>query len=275
MISPGFEGIRTSLRAALVLSSREVCVVLHMATLILAHGGKDGITLRPSSPAAFPHGFSRMVTGWVFAALSFVGFEGATTLGHEVREPRRLVSRATVVGVLAVGLPYVFSVWVEVIGLGPKATNALNGSDTPRPTLASMYARWVKWPVIIALVSSMCAVTIKSANGFARIVKTLDADGLLPKPLAFVDPKRHTPSRAMFLTGGFGIASALIVGAVSAGLGNPTGGSNVHGHLGFLLTLGIVLAYVLTNVVAVRHSLAAHRFNVLRHAVLALVGGGA
>jgi amino acid transporter len=274
MIFLGFEGIRTSLRLALILFSLEVCVVFLLAVLILAQGGKHGVNLHPFNPKASPHGFSGLVTGWVFAALSFVGFEGATTLGHEVREPKRLIPRAIILGTLGVGLLYVFCVWAEVIGLGPKATNSLTGADTPWTTLAQMYASWMKWPVIIASVSSMFAVMINSANGIARILNTMGTEGLLPKSLGFIDPKRHTPSRAIFLTGAFAIVSALVVGAVSGGLDNPIGGSNVYGYLGFLLTLGILPVYVLTNLSAAKHFYTEGRFNVLRHGVLPLLGAG-
>jgi amino acid transporter len=268
MIFLGFEGIRSSLRTALVLFSLEVAVVALLAVIIVLKGGHSGLTLHPFNPGASPHGFHGLVTGWVFAALSFVGFEAAATLGHEVREPRRLVPRAIMLSVLAVGALYVFCVWAEVIGLGPKATNALTGSSTPWTTLAATYASWMKWPVIIASVSSMFAVMLASANGISRILNTMGQEGLLPKPLAFINPKRLTPSRAVFLTGAFAIASALIVGAISGGLGSPVGGSNVYGYLGFLLTLGILPVYVLTNLAAGRHFLREGRFNFIRHGLL-------
>jgi amino acid transporter len=272
MIFLGFEGIRTSLRTALLLFSLEVLVVFLLAVLVLAHGGHSGISAHPFSPSASPHGFSGLVTGGVFAALSFVGFEGATMLGHEVREPRRTVPRAVLAGVVCVGLLYTFCIWAETLGLGTKATNALTGSDTPWTTLASTYASWMKWPVIIASVSSMFAVMINSANGIARILNTMGAEGLLPRQLGFIDPKRHTPSRAVFLTGGFAILLAIVVGLVSGGLGNPLGGSNVYGYLGFLLTLGILPVYVLTNLAAARHFYSAGRFDVVRHGVLPVAG---
>ena len=274
MIFLGFEGIRTSLRMALILFSLEVCVVFLLAVLVLAHGGKHGITLHPFDPGASPQGFHGLVVGWVFAALSFVGFEGATTLGHEVREPKRIIPRAVIVGTLFVGLLYVFCVWAEVVGLGPKATNALTGASTPWPNLATMYASWMKWPVIIASVSSMFAVMINSANGIARILNTMGSEGLLPKALGHIDSKRNTPSQAVFFTGAFSIIAALIVGAVSGGLGNAAGGSNVYGYLGFLLTLGILPVYVLTNLAAAKHFWTAGRFSVIRHGLLPLLGGG-
>ena len=61
-------------------------VVLLIAVIIVIKGGAHGLTLKPLSPSASPHGFKGLVTGFVFAALSFVGFEGASTL--ERRGPR-------------------------------------------------------------------------------------------------------------------------------------------------------------------------------------------
>jgi amino acid transporter len=274
MVFLGFEGIRTSLRTALILFSVEVFIVVLMAVIVVVNGGHSGLTLRPFNPGASPHGFHGLVTGFVFAALSFVGFEGATTLGHEVRDPKRVVPRAVMLSVLAVGGLYCFCIWAEVVGLGPKATNGLTGSSAPWTTLAATYASWMKWPVIIASVSSMFAVMINSANGISRILNTMGKENLLPKSLGYIDPKRMTPSRAVFFTGAFAIVSALIVGAISGGLGSPAGGSNVYGYLGFLLTLGILPVYVLTNLAAARHFASEGRFKLVRHGVLP-IGGGA
>ena len=274
MVFLAFEGIRSSLRTALILFSIEVAIVLLLAFIIVGHGGADGLTLHPLNPAASSHGFSGLTTGFVFAALSFVGFEAATTLGDETREPKRIVPKAVLLSVLAVGGLYVFCVWAEVIGLGGNTANTLDGSATPWNDLAGTYASWMKWPVIIASVSSMFAVMINSSNGIVRILNTMGREGLLPKPLAFIDPRRLTPSYAIFATGIFTVATALLVGAFSGGLGNPAGGSNVYGYLGFLLTLGILPVYVLTNLAAARYFLRAGRFHVIRHGVLP-IGGAA
>src|SRR3954452_5243492 len=250
MVFLAFEGIRSSLRTALLLFSIEVAIVLLLALIIVGKGGADGLSLHPLTPGASPNGFSGLTTGFVFAALSFVGFEAATTLGDETREPKRIVPKAVLLSVLAVGGLYVFCVWAEVIGLGADKANALDGSATPWNDLAGTYATWMKWPVIVASVSSMFAVMLNSSNGIVRILHTMGREGLLPRSLAHIDPRRHTPSRAVFATGVFTILTALSVGAISGGLGNPTGGSNVYGYLGFLLTLGILPVYVLTNLAA-------------------------
>src|SRR3954468_9602163 len=272
MVFLAFEGIRSSLKTALILFSIEVAIVLLLALIIVGKGGADGLTLHPLNPSASPNGFNGLTTGFVFAALSFVGFEAATTLGDETKEPRRIVPRAVLVSVLCVGALYVFCVWAEVIGLGAKTTNSLDGSATPWNDLAATYASWMKWPVIIASVSSMFAVMINSSNGIVRILNTMGREGLMPKPLAFIDPRRLTPSYAIFATGAFTVVTALAVGAVSGGLGNPAGGSNVYGYLGFLLTLGILPVYVLAKLAAARYFLVAGGLQLVRPGVLPLGG---
>src|SRR3954470_24357116 len=272
MVFLAFEGIRSSLRTALILFSVEVCIVLLLALIVVGHGGQDGLSLHPLSPSASPNGFNGLTTGFVFAALSFVGFEAAATLGDEVREPRRVVPRAVMISVLLVGLIYVFCIWAEVNGLGIEATNKLDGTATPWNDLAATYASWMKWPVIIASVSSMFAVMLNSSNGIVRILNTMGREGLLPRMFAFIDPKRRTPSYAIFATGLFALVLALSVGAASGGLGDPAGGSNVYGYLGFLLTLGILPVYVLTNLAAARYFHGHGRFNLIRHGVLPLGG---
>ncbi len=270
MIILAVEGIRASLRTALILFATEVGVVVLLALIIVGHGGRSGLSLHPLSPTASPHGFHGLATGFVFAALSFVGFEAAATLGDEVHEPRRLVPRAILLSCAVVGLIYVFCVWAEVNGLGAVATNRLNGTSTPWNDLASVYASWLKWPVIVASVSSMFAVMINSANGIARILHTMAREGLLPRGLAQIDGRRLTPARATLLTGAFAIACALVVGAIGGGLNEPVGGSNVYGYLGFLLTLGVLPVYALTNLAAARYFRRTGRFKAVRHGLLPL-----
>jgi amino acid transporter len=99
-------------------------------------------------------------------------------------------------------------------------------------------------------------------------------EGLLPRALAAVDARRLTPTRATLATGAFAVGCALIVGAVSGGLDDPTGGSNVYGYLGFLLTLGVLPVYALTNLAAARYFSRVGRFSALRHGLLPVAGTG-
>ena len=70
-----------------------------------------------------------------------------------------------------------FCVWAEVCGLGTggdqPAERRLDALERPRRD----YASWLKWPVIVASVSSMFAVMINSTNGIARILNTMAPRG--------------------------------------------------------------------------------------------------
>jgi amino acid transporter len=272
MVVLAYRGIAASLKTALALFGLEVLVILVLSLIILARGGVAGLSLHPLSPAASPHGYSGLATGFVFAALSFVGFEAATTLSEEVRQPRRTVPLAILLSVVGVGALYVFCIWAEVIGLGERETNALTGASTPWNDLATRYASWMKWPVIVASVSSMFAVMVSSANGIVRILNTMGREQLLPKALAYVHPRYRTPTRAVVAVGVFSVIVATGLGVLNGGLGDATAGSNVYGYLGFLLTLGILPVYVLTNLAAVAYFRRSGRFGILRHAVLPLAG---
>ena len=96
---------------------------------------------------------------------------------------------------------------------------------------------------------------------------------LLPRVLAYVHPRYRTPTRAVLVVGVFSVVVALGLGIVNGGLGDATAGSNVYGYLGFLLTLGILPVYVLTNLAAFVYFRRAGRLRLVRHAVLPLSGG--
>ncbi|WP_413990476.1 APC family permease [Labrys okinawensis] len=245
------EGIRSTLRTAMTLFVLEVAIVLLMAVIVMASGGVHGVTATPLTPSASPNGLQGLITGGVFAALSFVGFEGATTLGEEVRNPRRNVPLAIALSTLAVGLIYIFCIWAEVIGLGPDKVNALTGSSTPWNDLASLYAPWMTPLIIVASVSSMAAVMVNGNTGVVRVLFAMGREGMLPTALAFIDPKHGTPRNAVYFQSLFSALVVIAVGALSGGLANPDGGSNVYGYCGFVLTLAILLVYILANLAAI------------------------
>jgi hypothetical protein len=76
----------------------------------------------------------------------------------------------------------------------------------------------------------------------------------------------------VLVVGIFSVIVAIGLGLVSGGLGDPAAGSNVYGYLGFLLTLGILPVYVLTNLAAVAYFRRVGRFHLVRHAALPLAG---
>jgi amino acid transporter len=274
MVFLAFEGIRSSLRVALALFTAEVVVIIVLALIIVGRGGgPDGLTAAPLTPSASPNGFQGLVTGAIFAALSYVGFEGAATLSEEVREPRRTVPRAIFLSVLGVGVLYVFCVWAEVVGLGIATANATDGTATPWNDLAATFAPWMKWFVVIASVSSMFAVMVNSNNSIIRVLFVMSREGLLPSFLTRIHPRHASPTGAVAVVGIFSVVLTLVLGLFIGGLGDPAAGANVYGYLGFLLTLGVLPVYALTNVAAIRYLWRKTEvFNIWKHGVLPALG---
>ena len=82
-------GIRISMETALIAFGIEVAIILILCVFVLAKGGAEGINVQPFDPGQSPSGLSGIALGMVFGILSFVGFEGAATLGEEIRQPAR------------------------------------------------------------------------------------------------------------------------------------------------------------------------------------------
>jgi amino acid transporter len=261
------EGITSSLRTALVLFSAEVLVILVLSTVILVKGGAHGLTLAPLNPAHSAHGVSGIALGMVFAILSFVGFEAATTLGEEVRDTRRNVPRGMFLALLFVGAIYLYCTYSEMVGFGVGNVGKLAGDAAPFTTLANTYAPWLKLLVGLAGISSIFAVTMNTNNGIVRIIFAMSREGMLPARLATVHPVHRTPTTAIWV-------QALFAVVLTFGVGLVAGPFNTYVYLGSILTLAIIPVYMLTNVACMRYFANVGRAerSVLRHVVLPVAG---
>ncbi|MCO5993837.1 APC family permease [Actinoallomurus rhizosphaericola] len=267
MLVLSLRGIRGSLRTALTLFSAEVLVITVLSVIVLAKGGAHGLSLAPLNPASSPRGPSGLALGMVYGVLSFVGFEAATTLGEEVREPRHNVPWGIALSTLFVGVIYLFCTYSEMIGFGTGSASRLAADQAPFNTLAATYAPWMKLLIGLAGISSIFAVVMNSNNGIVRIIFAMGREGMLPRRLAHVDPKHRSPNRAIWTVAVFATLVTFVVGFA-------TGPFNAYAYLGALLTLAIVPVYMLTNIACVRFFLRERRehFNVVRHAVLPVLG---
>ena len=82
--------------------------------------------------------------GLVLAIFSFVGFESATALGHEAKEPLRTIPRAVLQCALGAGAFFVVTAYAEVLGFRNTGL-ALDKTDAPMHVLANQAARARAW----------------------------------------------------------------------------------------------------------------------------------
>ncbi len=177
-------------------------LVLELATLaaflglglIALYGrgeGAGGLTL---APIYDPHVFSwATVTGATsIAVLSFLGFDGISTLSEENRGKDSAVGRATVIALLLVGALFMLQTWV--------ATDLARGLrfSSPETAFYDIAERaggaWLKLLVIVAVVlASAIANAMAAQAAVARILFAMARDGKLPAVFAKVHPRFKTP----------------------------------------------------------------------------------
>ncbi len=267
MVIQSLRGVVESLRTAAVLFVAQVVVILVLSVVVLARGGADGLSPDPFLPASSSHGLSGIALGLVFAMLSFVGFEAATTLGEEVRDPSRTIPRGIFLSLLLVGAIYLITTYSELIGFGTAGVEALVEDPAPFSTLAGTYAPWLSLLVGLAGVSSIFAVTMSANNGVVRILFAMGREGMLPGALGHVHPTRRTPTNAIWFQAGFAVAFTF-------GVGLWAGPFNAYVYLGSLLTLAIIPVNILTNIACLRHFSSTGRAerSLWRHVFLPLLG---
>ena len=183
--------------------------------------------------------FSGLGPALVLSIFSFVGFEGATTLGGEVRDPLRTIPRAVLQCALLAGGFFMLCAYSEVLGFRGQAA-ALSSSTSPLHMLA---AKAHVSPLGIAIdcgaFISMFACVLACATAAARVLLRMAHDGLLPAALQRTSPRHGTPGAAVALS----IAFMFAATAVMAVFGDT--GSTMYDLLGSLSVFGFLTAYAL------------------------------
>ncbi|MGO9989067.1 MAG: APC family permease [Steroidobacteraceae bacterium] len=205
-------GITVTSRANFVSVALQVTILLgFMALGVMAlYGGKGNgaLTLKPVfNAAAFSAG--KIFSATSICIMSFLGFDAVSTLAEEVRGgDRRVVGRAIIAVLVLSAVFFVCLTWV----LG----NLLSGITIKDPA-AAVYelAAWATGPWSAVVLAWAFATVVGVSNalpmqvGVARVVFAMGRDRQLPKALARIHPRYHTPYVGMLVTAAISLAVAL------------------------------------------------------------------
>jgi amino acid transporter len=234
-----YRDVKISARLMLWIEAASVSViVIVVALLLFRHGWHlDGDQLHLRGMTG-----SGLRLGLVLALFSFVGFESATTLGSEARNPLKTIPRAVIQSAVLAGAFFTICAYTEVLGFH------IVGQDLgTTPDQMHVLARVGGVPVLGILIDigalvSMFAGTLACITAAARVLLRMAHDGLAHESLGATHARNQTPSRAVVITG---VAAVLPV-AVLAYRG--ASGLDVYGWLGALATYGFIVAYALVCV---------------------------
>jgi amino acid transporter len=232
--------------ARLMLWIEAVSLLLILAVVVLVLAG-HGFHLDPSQfhLTAMTGGGLRL--GLVLALFSFVGFESATTLGVEARDPLKTIPRVVIESAVIAGGFFIVSAYAEVLGFHV-AGQDLGASQAPMHVLAGV----ARVPVLGILIDigaavSLFAGTLGCITAAARVLLLMAHTGLAHGHFRKTHVRNETPSLAILATG---LAAVLPV-AVLAYRGSS--GLDVYGWLGSLATYGFIVTYALVCVALPRY----------------------
>lgn len=220
----------------------------------------------PSYPAGFlTHPFfdratftsSGLLRGTSIAVLTYIGFDGISTLSDEAKDPSRSVPRAIVGTCIITGI--LASVEVYLAQLAWPQASAFPDIDTAYVFISGR----IGGPVLFAIVNAaLLLATIGSGMasqlGAARLMLAMGQDGALPRRFfGVVHPKNRIPRNNVLLIGGICLIGAL---AFSYQLGTE------------LLNYGALLAFMGVNIAAMLQAWKEGRFRLWFPVVVGICG---
>jgi amino acid transporter len=232
--------IRISSILTLVLEAVSMALILGLSFIVLF---KHGFHVDTNQIRLKGVGLNDMNLAVVVCIFSLVGFESATALGGEAKNPFRNVPRAVIWSLIITGLFFVVVSYVEVSGTKHYGTS-LGALSAPLNTLADIYqVGYLKWPISLGATVSFFSLSLSCINAGSRILFPMAQHGIFPRSLSRVHPKNHTPVVAISVF-------TLIVFAVPSFLQIFTNPLTTFGDAGTLAAFGFLLAYFMISVAA-------------------------
>lgn len=175
----------------------------------------------------------------VLSMFSFVGFESATTLGSEARNPLQTIPRAVLQCAILAGVFFMLCSYSEVLGFRGES-GRLSESTSPLHLLAEKAG---VAPLGIGIdfgaLISMFACTLACTTAAARVLMRMAHAGLLPRVLERTSTRHRTPGSAIAICAGVMFVTTGVMQMRSFA------GSDMYDLLGSLSVFGFLTAYAL------------------------------
>ena len=175
----------------------------------------------------------------VLSIFSFVGFESATTLGAEARDPLRTIPRAVLQCAILTGIFFMLCSYSEVLGFRGESSK-LSDTTSPLHLLATQVGiSPLGMAVDFGAAISMFACTLACTTAAARVLMRMGHDKLLPAVLERTNQRHGTPGAAVAVSAGL-----MMLMTVTLSL-RGVQGSEMYDWLGSLSVFGFLTAYAL------------------------------
>jgi len=254
------QGIQTSARinAALAAGMGVVITIFFvMATRFVFHQPHDtGFFTRPFfDPAVF--NAKAVLGGTSIAVLTYIGFDGISTLSEEAENPRRNILLATVLTCLVIGILSAFEVYAAQL-IWP-ASQQFPDVDTAFVHVAGRAGgAWLFALINITLLVANMGSGLGAQLGAARLLYGMGRSSALPKSFfGKVSPRTHIPANNVMFVG---LVSLIGAFTLSFSLGAE------------MLNFGALIAFMGVNLAALLHYYVRAKERKLLHLLMPAAG---
>ncbi|MFI6537131.1 APC family permease [Nonomuraea sp. NPDC050547] len=262
-------GIQMTVRITRIMLVAELIVLaifLVVGVVALAQGKAQTGALTPlfdSSTFTLPLVFGAASV----AVLSFLGFDGISTLAEESREDGRRLGRSMVAALALAAVLFVAQTWVAAL-LTPNRATLLEKGD---PAGSAFYdtAAFAGGPWLATLTAVATAIAWGFANSLvaqaatSRLLFAMARDRQLPAFLSRVHPRHKVPVNATLAVAALSLALGVYMSTREDGI--PLMSS--------LVNFGAMTAFLLLHVAVVVHYLLRQRSsNLIAHLLVPLLG---
>ncbi len=229
-----YRDVQVSAQMMLWMEAASVFAISVVMVLLLA---KNGVHVDAAQVSLKGVSASGVRLGVVLALFSFVGFESATTLGEEARNPLRTIPRAVIQSAFFAGLFFVLCAYLMTFGMA-KAGVDLGKSDAPLHVLANLVGVPILGPIIdVGALVSMFAATLACITAAARVLLRMATNGIAHPLFARTHHRNSTPHLAVLV---IGLVTLLPVAILSA---RGVAGTDIYGWMGSLAVYGFLTTY--------------------------------
>jgi amino acid transporter len=242
-------GIEATAKVNRILLVAEILVLLLFLVIgigAIVRGKGDGFSWRPLYDASNFH------IGVVFSAvsvavLSFLGFDGISTLAEENKQGARQIGRATVAALALAGTLFIVQTWVAALLVQSRDQLIRNGDPAGTAFYDAAEFAGGHWLSVLTAIATAIAWGFANAlvaqAATSRLLYSMARDRQLPGFLAKIDGRHQVPANATFLVA----AVSLVVGVYMA---HRSDGVTV---LSTLVNFGALTAFLLLHASVVNH----------------------
>lgn len=258
-------GIRTTARSnelllAIMCIVIGIFVVLAVQYIFHQQGWKGLLSYKPFyNPETF--NFGAIMTATSFAALTYIGFDGVTTLAEDVKNPRRNMLLAPVLVCLFTGLFSGLQIYLAQ-QVWPDYNTFPNAETAFFDVSARVGGTFLFNSIAIILFIACLGSGLAGQVGAARLLFAMGRDGVLPKKIfSHLSTKSVTPTYNIIIMGILTIIGSMVLSYQGAAE---------------LLNFGAFLAFMGVNIATLRQFFflrpVGEKRNILSDAILPLLG---